>query len=521
MKERADKIWFLAAAIALLALSSIPNWAGYAAQNDEMRFRGIYFDQSDYAVHISTMRAAELGAWQNQLRFTNESHPAAFLRMFYILLGHIGAWLHLDAELTFQIARWLLGISALYFIYRLCLKIFPNEKNYARAAFLLAVLGSGLGWLQLILGAPLEPVSPIDFWLIDAYLFFSLSLFPSFAYTLTLMSAALVIFLKYLEDPKTSRLVWICVLAVACQITNPIAFAVIDLAFVGAVIFQRLEEKRVNKRNMYALAVIASAQAPMLAYNFLILTRDPIWRQFTLQNQTLSPPPQFYFWGFAPFWIFAVIGITRAIRLRGKIHGALLGWVLGGFALAYLPVAIQRRFLLGITIPLAILAVIGLREFLERMSPNIPRKKNKILLAYVSIASISTLYLILGLSMHLQSLPPKAFYPREMENAIRWLDEHAQPNDIVLSNPQSGEIIAQRAHLRVYIGHKMETIHYEEKKQAVTDFFKGEAKPDWLTSTSARWIFLGPYEKEIGANIKDGKIVYQLNGIVIYEVSTK
>ena len=85
-----------------------------------------------------------------------------------------------------------------------------------------------------MLGASLEPISPIDFWLIDAYIFFSISLFPSFSFTVALMTSALNLYLDYLHTGKWQTIVFISLLAIASQITNPIAFAVIDIAFAGA-----------------------------------------------------------------------------------------------------------------------------------------------------------------------------------------------------------------------------------------------------------------------------------------------
>jgi hypothetical protein len=516
--------WFAIAAIAILVVGSIPNWMGAAAQTDEIIFRGIYFDTTDYAANIAMMRAGEMGDWAYQMRFTNEPHPPAFLRMFHILLGHAGHWLNLDVEVMFQLARWLLGITALYCIYRLCEKIFP-EKGHARSAFLLASLGAGLGWLQLMLGAPLEPISPIDFWLIDAYVYFSLSLFPAFAYTLTLMVAALILYLDYLPSQKWSSIWAVCALAIACQITNPIAFSVIDLAFVGATIFHWLQNHKVVKNHVYALAVIASSQVPLLIYSYNVLINDPVWFQYTAQNETLSPPPIFYFWGFAPFWPFAIVGMIHAIRNRTPVSGALLGWTLSAFALAYLPVAIQRRFLLGITIPLGILAILGIKILIERAAGKVPRVQKYaglLLFAYVGMASISSVYLSLGSSLFLKSLPPKNFFSADLKDALTWLDQHTEPNEFVLSSAESGQLIGQYTHLKAYIGHEMETVNYISKNAEVTAFFEGNAEPGWLEGTSAQWILFGPLERALAGRddfpYPEMKIAYRSEEVTIYQL---
>ena len=198
-EKRHDLIWIFAVSAAILLWSSIPNWAGYQIETPNLRFRGIYFDSQDYAVHTATMEAGRHGEWPYQFRFTTEPHNPAYIRLFYVALGHLSRWLNLSSELTFQSARWLLGIAALLALYQLMRQIFP-DRFWARTAFMLAALGSGLGWLQLILNWTPGPITPIDFWLIDDYVFFSLSVFPHFAFVTAAMCTALCLWLDFLEN---------------------------------------------------------------------------------------------------------------------------------------------------------------------------------------------------------------------------------------------------------------------------------------------------------------------------------
>ncbi|MBI5950914.1 MAG: hypothetical protein HY865_04605 [Chloroflexi bacterium] len=511
-----DLLWFLLAALLVLAFASIPFWVGRASETEDLRFRGTYFDETDYAVHLSMMQAGRMGDWVYQMRFTNEEHRPAYLRMFYIVLGHVSKWIGLDVESTFHLARWVFGFAALYAIYRLLCKIFPNS-NHARAPFLLAALGAGAGWLQLLLGAPLEPISPIDFWLIDAYVFFSISLFPSFSFTLALMAWALNLFLDYLETGKPQTIFLVSLLAILSQTTNPISFAVVDMAFAGAVLALWWNNKKIEARHIVALAVIALAQIPLLVYNYLVLSRDPFWRQFTAQNQTLSPPPMFYLWGFAPFWLFALYGVFIALGERNPKLLALTAWTVGGFALAYLPVAIQRRFILGITIPLAALAIHGLSNLLKRI-PILMKRENVVYFSYILLASISSIYLSLGLSLFLRTLPEGKFYPRDVESALVWLNENAVPNDFVLADVPTSQLVAQRTRLKVYVGHEMETLGYEDKLREMELFFNGEMPDGWLAETQVKWVIAN---KDDDLNTTGLEAVYENGSAAVYRVASE
>lgn len=521
-----DLYWFTLFALAILAFSSIPSWVGKAAQTEELLFRGTYTDTADYAVHLSMMQAGKLGEWGYQLRFTSEDHKPAYIRLFYILLGHLSRLLGLDIATTFGAARLFFGFTALLSIERLFQKLFM-ERTSAHLAFFLAVFGAGFGWLQLILGAPLEPISPIDFWLIDAYILFSISLFPSFSFTLTLMATAMYVFLRFLEDGNWRNIVWVGLLAVTSQMTNPIAFAVVDLFMTSAVFFTWWKYKKIDARQGYALILVAIAQIPLLLYNLSVLARDPIWRQFTQQNETLSPPPIFYFWGFAPFWLLAIVGIIQSIRQKNPIMAAMSAWALGGFLLAYLPVLIQRRFLLGITIPLGSLAIYGFQTLMANLPPTLQMlKKRRHLLgfSYVLVASISSLFLVLNSNLYVLSRPKALFYPRDVNAAAQWLNRHALPNEFALANMATSQILAQQTFLKFYVGHEMETLYFHDKLSAMQAYFNGEISDEWLIQTPVRWVVYGPYEREINASFPRNSnlhLVYQNDTVKIYEVNRK
>lgn len=518
-----ENILFLLIGTALLGFSSIPVWLGKSIETEEIVFRGTYTDTQDYAVHVSMMQAGRLGEWAYQLRFTSEEHSPAFIRLFYIFLGHISRWANLDVETVFQLARWFFGLAALFSIDQLFQKIFV-ERTTARFAFFLAVLGAGVGWLQLLLGAPIDPIAPIDLWLIDAYILFSISLFPSFSFTLTLMTAALYFFFEFMENGKWSQIFLTCVSALLVQLFNPIAFAVIDLAMVGAVLITWWQARKIEIKHGYALSILAAAQGPLLVYNLLILTRDPIWSQFTSQNETLSPPPIFYLWGFAPFWVFAVYGMIKAIREQNHVIGAMTAWVLGGFALAYLPVLIQRRFLLGITIPLAALALYGLHSLIEQLPTSfqfVKKRVNLVSFTYILFASISSIFLLLNSSLYVLGRPEKLFYPSDLESAVQWLNENSFPNDLVLANIESSQILAQRTQLKVYVGHEMETLFFHNKEAVMKGYFNGIISEQWLEQTSIEWIVYGPYEYEINASFSPTsmlQLAYENNSVKIYQI---
>jgi len=520
IKNKREIIWVFIASTVILLLGSLPTWAGYWAEAQELRFRGLFFDTQDYAVHISTMESGAHGEWSYQFRFTSEPHTSAYLKLFYVALGHASKTFHLPLETTYELARWLFGYLALFSLYALMKRAFANNPFWVWTAFLLASVGSGLGWLQLIFNWVPSVITPIDFWLIDCYVFFGLAVFPHFAFITIGMCLTLSLWLDYLDLPRWQTIVKIIFVSTLVQFVNPIGLAAVDVALAGASFTSWWKDGKINWKNLTALVILAIAQTPLLIYNALILNADPIWSQFTAQNKTLSPSPVYFIWGLAPFIPFSIIGIINFFQSKSKILGASFLWAISGFIFAYAPLLIQRRFLHNITIPLAILSVQGLIRLFETetgQSPFVKRWQNGLVVLFVLIASFSSIQLSLGRILYTQTHPPELYYPASLDSAIAWLRENGQYNDFVLATEATSQVFTQKAGTRAYLGHEMETLDYEGKQILVNAYFKGQND---IAVDPIRWVLYGPNEQAINPSFESVglELVYNEQGVKIYKV---
>jgi hypothetical protein len=99
-----------------------------------------------------------------------------------------------------------------------------------------------------------------------------------------------------------------------------------------------------------------------------------------------------------------------------------------------------------------------------------------------------------------------------------WLDENAAPNDFVLADVPTSQLVAQQTQLRVYVGHEMETLQYEDKVKAMEYFFEGAASKDWLEQTRVKWVI---YEKKNSSSFAPSselELVYENETVIIYKV---
>jgi hypothetical protein len=519
-------LWVVVVTAIVLLLSSIPYWVGYRAQTDEFVFSGAVFDRLDVDVHLASMQRGAQGSWAYQMRFTSEPHPGVYSKLVYIILGQAARILGMDIPAAYQLFRLLFGFTAGLSIYFLISQAFA-EIFWRRVAYVAATMGSGVGWLLLLIGwLPQVDISPIDFWLIDPYPFFGMLVLPHFSLVTTLLAAVLAGFLDYLRKPAFWKIALIALGGVSVQFAQSFTPILADFGIAGAALFEISRIRKVNWRVVGALFLIALAQLPLLVYGVGKFWLDPFWESFLSQNITLSPPPGYYVLGFGLFWPPALWGIWCIIRNmlindaedKPPAHFAALVWLVGALILAYLPWNLQRRFTHALMVPLALLAVVGLRDLSQRW---IAHRVRLLALLIVAFSAISSFYLAFGLSLYVANRPADLFDPSTLVEAVDWLGAQASPDDVVLSAPRSGQLLAARGGLIAYIGHPIETLHFNRKSDLVQEFYSGHIPMDALTACGCDWLIYGPYEKAISSQFEplNSDLVYQNTAVTVYKIN--
>ena len=219
----------------------------------------------------------------------------------------------------------------------------------------------------------------------------------------------------------------------------------------------------------------------------------------------LSPPPVYYLLGLGVLGPLAVLGIRHVWIERDRLGIMAATWVVGVFGLVYLPTLLQRRFTAHLTIPLGLLAVMGVRSLFllipaDQTEQAGPSLRKWIFPLLVGLAMPSSMYLIAAGSAYVIQRPEKLFDPSTVIEAADWLGEHADIDQAVLSSPRTGLIIPGRTGLRVYIGHEMETLYYNQKADTVNRFFNKEGmstqeRQAFLETCGCSWIIHGPFER--------------------------
>lgn len=535
--SRAEWTWAVAASLLVLLLSSAPIVAGYIAQTPEQIFNGAVYDRPDYSVHLASIQTGLRGSWQYPLLHSSEQIPPAYVKTFYIAIGQVGRLLPLSAGTLYEVARWLFGLWALLTMYVFAAR-FLWPVTLRRTAFLFFALGSGLGWIMLVLGWQPDPeVSPIDFWLIDLYGFFSLMVFPHFSAVFALLWTAVLALLEHWQTGQGRWLAVGVIMAVLAEAIQPFAPLIVDTALAGYVVWGWVRQRRIVWREFVTLAVLAVAQAPLLIYSAIVFSH-PVWQSFSKQNITASPSPIYYLLGLGLPGALAAWGAWRLARRESSEARVLLTWAIGVMILIYLPTQFQRRFTEAVMGPLAVLAAVGLcngllpylrrlsglRQWLARVGYPYRRARGLALTLAVVFALQSSLYVAFGGALLGITRSPKLFDSANVINAVDWLGANSDWQDTAFSAERAGSIIPARIGHRVYLGHPFETTEYKAKTANVESFFSGAMGDDdrraLLAECGCRYIFYGPAEQELGSFAPPDLLrqVFANDSVTIYEV---
>jgi hypothetical protein len=518
--SRAEWRWATAVSLAVVAISTLPYAVGYLAQTPDLHFDGAVFDLEDYHSHLAKMWQGYRGEWRYRLLFTPEAHEGAYLQTFYVALGHLARLLGLRLPFTYHLARIAAGVLLLLVVYRFVALFAAGQVRWV--AFLLAATSSGLGWLVEAV-CPTAPggVSPIDFWLIDAYPFFSLLMFPHFAAATALLLALYGALLGLgEEDGVSSRkalytraVVAVILLSWELGLIHPYALLLADLIPALYLIWCSASRRRLPVRLLVALAVMGLTQAPLLLYDYYAFAGSPVFRAWAAQNFTPSPSPVYYLLGYGVVVPLAIWGVRATLRVSRRAS-LLLVWIVVAFVLAYLPWGLQRRFVEGVHVALCVLAGYGmvdglmpaLARPLGRMARRLhlgPGRLRRLAQGLVlALAALSNLFLVADYTLAAATRHPSLFHTAGEVTAVEWLDAHSEWSETVLAADETGSWIGGAIGHRVLLGHWAETVDYRAKQEAVAQFFAADTPDDerreLLERDGVAYVFYGPAEQALG-----------------------
>ena len=551
--------WFpvIIGAIALIAITA-PYLYAASAGGDEYVFGGFLLNPLDGNSYLAKIFQGWEGRWRNQLAYSAHPGEGAYINLYYLFLGHLARIIGIPLIYAFHGARVLGAALLMCMLWRFYCAIFPDQRP-RRLAFALAALGSGLGWILIPFGSITS-----DLWVAEMYPYLSSATNPHFPLGLALM--------LWLISPGQAHRSWRhnilrVFLAWLLSVVSPFGLVVV-LGVLGAQFVYQLSTRRawqnlLDIRDEFAVLLpTLIGGLPAMLYYLWVARADPVIAAWNAQNVTPSPPLWDLLISLSPTLIFALVGVwlsyqriretsevsqthpqprrllvdfgslalwnfekIRAWFLKRKELSAdayqlttiLVIWAAMGLILVYLPLGLQRRFLMGLFIPLAGLAALGLEYLAARFSWSY---RSWVILLFT--LSIPTNLVISLTGFHgARTLEPMLYLAREEARALEWITESTPPDALILASPALGNFIPAHTGRRVIYGHPYETINAGQEKEAVEQLFEGALSPDerqsFLAERGVDYIFCGPREQELGDGCTDWdyEMIFSVGQVVI------
>jgi hypothetical protein len=530
--EQLTRYWLFCTIVALALSFSLHLLFFTILRLPDTVFLGSLTNPDDFSVYLAAMRQGGEGNWLFQVTFTPEPIQPKLTYLPYMLLGRLAAALNAANASVFHLARGLGGFLTLWAVYY-WLRLARLDAGIVKDSFVLIALGGGLGWLFLLFGV----ISP-DLGVAEWTVFLSLAYAPHF---IMAIGAEILIFIGLLQigqrdNPQAQLRLTTLTLTGAMGIALLYPFEAAPIMLIIAL----FSLDRLWRNGHTALSQLWPAVLPTIlllfwsGYYALIARADPYW-ETTHVAQNVIPSPDLFalIGGLGLPGILAAITAAKAVanwRQSSRFVRVAVIWFGVNLIFLYLPVPFQGRFSLGLYVPTAVLAVIGLHQhllpWLIRRYPHKDQKRLATLLRYGLIVP-SLLATFTALSVYflaVQQLPQYFWRPTAEVTAGEWLAAHSDESALILTSVRTGNYLPRVVSGRVFQGHVYTTVDLESKEKLVNQFFDESTSDEWRRDFLQQWeishIYYGQFEKRLGPMPDNLPVVklYDQDDILIFRL---
>ncbi len=510
--------WVIFVGGALVVLAFVPFlWVGLSgAGRDQWQFMGVLNNYIDGSTYLSKMMQGYEGSLLIHFQHTPETHNAMFIQVIYPLLGQLARVVSIPPIALFHAARVVASLIMYMALYSFAATIWPRRRS-RRIFFIIASIGSGLGWLMIIFTG--DPVGVPDLVIPEMFPFYSSLVnvhFPLSLACLTLMASVLVVTFRpgCSDDPSLNNGgLLLGITSFALSLLYPQGLVPFGVAALALVVFRARRHLHVNMRDVRWLLVLFLPALPMAAYYVALVNYNPAAAEWNRQNITLSPSPLILIVGLGIPLLIALPGIWRSLR-RFEPDGDqfVLIWLLAILITMYLPTNTQRRFGVAIMIPVAYFATRALEGFWFNYISR--RWRYRLLIAVVPTITMSYFIVLMG-NLTVATGP---FLQRDYAAAFQWLKDKDNTSDVILAASDVSAWIPGWTGDRVVYGHPFETLDADHKLQQMLDWYNGVDCEQLIQEYAVKYVIVGPLELEIGPAACTSELnpVFNYNSVTIY-----
>ena len=526
--------WLIGWALLIMLITSLPYLYGLSLSTPDRQFGGFILGVEDGHSYLAKMRMGATGGWLFHLPYTPEPHDGAYLFTFYLALGKVSHLFDVSPVLVYHLARVVFGVGLLLTLYYF-IASFVEDFLLRRFAFLIAALGSGLGWLLILFGLTPTLGLPLDFYLPEGFIFLVLLNLPHLALAESLLFIAMLLTLFGWQTNLWSPILWAGLVLLLMALMASFYLTVYVVVFGGVWVIKLVIHRSLSRslRPMLQIITPVLIASPLVFYQAYVFLTNPIFQIWAQQNIILSPPIWHYVFAYGLLIIPAVYGsrllLTHSLPNQPAQPSVkilfLIVWCLVFPILVYLPFNLQRRLVVGVQVPLAILAAVGLstlyKNYLRRQEHRLAH------IGTLIIFSLTNLFILVGGFVTLFGRPTPIFQATVEIEAMQWLNQEThRDREVILALYDSGNLLPAYADVRPFVGHGPETVNSDEKRAQADRFFDGQTNDTWrldlLRRFDVTYVYYGPKEQTNGAfdphQVDYLEKIYDEAGVQIFKV---
>lgn len=478
IERRSVLVW----AIGIVLLASIPYMVGLSIAPQGYHFLGLTQNIDDGAVYLSWTRQAADGNIFIRNLFTNEPQPLGQINLLFLIMGNIARFSHLSCITVYHLFRVVLGFALIFAIWKFSV-LFIGERRERLLLIPLVGLSSGIGWL---IPNVQSPVGSVDVWQPEAITFLSIYLNPLFLCALLLMLGS---FYYLILAERAGRARFAVLAGIFLLLLGNIhSYDVLTIACVwlAYVLVSAIIDRRIQWRVVGLSALAAAIGALSILYQIHIYLADPVFRA-RANTQISSPVVTSFFTGYGLVLLAAIAGIVLLTRCRRKSDSDkaeksvwlfVIVWAVVGFMVPYIPIMQQRKLIMGVHIPLCILAAVALSRVFAKLKPIYALGLGVGLFAIVFQSNSAFMRLDIQLMAVGKTVTwCSPFISNNSLKAIEHLRAISLPESTIMADPQISLFVPGFAGRQVYYGHWSETPEYNKKAAFWAVLMNGSTPP--------------------------------------------
>jgi len=529
--------------LTLVLLTTLPYVAAALRTPSHQVFSGVLSAYDDTFTYYAWMREGANGHLLMCDPFTSEPQRCEFFLPLWGVLGFVSRVTHISIPLTFHIARLVASLFLLV-VARAVTRTVMKSRGRVRLSLWLYVLSGGFGWLVYLLQNAGDLFGATRAWgsadlnLPEAIAFRSVFSQVHFTVGVILVAGAINIFFRALVENKQSRALLAGVLVSLLAVVHPyMVFVVCAVAGVAFLLLPRLERKSETARETYystAKPIVAFilGTLPGVAYSVYLSFSNEVLREWLRVTDTFSPKPWEYALGFGIVGALAIAGYRLLWNQYVPYGRLLLIWAVVHAALLYAPMSIQRRFIEGLQLPLAIAAAAALHWIARRGFKGSAAARNRkiFLTCAIGFASLTNAGFWVGQMLARGTASgatdPRRYLDSDLTAAFDWLRANAQSDAVLFSSYLTGNVAPSMTGLRVFLGHYAQTLNSDEKGAETTAFYTNALNDETARKIFAehrvRYVIYGPFESTISSMFVPPdwlSVAYSSGGVSVFEVN--